>query len=68
MAIIVQAARAHERGVADKPDIDTALQYGTNYPKGPFAWAEQIGHDTCARLLEALNATVDDDRFAVPAL
>ena len=68
VAIIAQAALAHARGVATRPDIDTALRYGTNYPKGPFEWAEQIGHGRCVRLLEALNETVADDRFAVPAL
>jgi 3-hydroxybutyryl-CoA dehydrogenase len=68
VALIAQAALAHERGVATKDDIDTALRYGTNYPKGPFAWSAQIGPDKCARLLEALNATVTDDRFAVAAL
>ena len=68
VAIIVQAALAHERGVADTADIDTALKYGTNYPKGPFEWARQIGHGVCVRLLKALNLTVTDDRFAVPAL
>ncbi len=68
VAIIVQAALAHERGVADTADIDTALKYGTNYPKGPFEWARQIGHGVCVRLLDALNATVSDNRFAVPPL
>jgi 3-hydroxybutyryl-CoA dehydrogenase len=66
--LIAQAALAHERGVATKDDIDTALKYGTNYPKGPFEWSGQIGLDRCARLLKALNDTVADDRFAVPAL
>ncbi|MHC5006966.1 MAG: 3-hydroxyacyl-CoA dehydrogenase NAD-binding domain-containing protein [Planctomycetota bacterium] len=68
VALIAQAALAHERGVATKDDIDTALKYGTNYPKGPFEWSGQIGLDRCARLLKALNDTVADDRFAVPAL
>ncbi len=68
VAIIVQAALAHERGVADTADIDTALKYGTNYPKGPFEWARQISHGVCVRLLDALNATVSDNRFAVPAM
>ncbi len=68
VAVIAQAALAHARGVATRSDIDTALRYGTNYPKGPFEWAEQIGHGRCVRLLEALNETVADDRFAVPAL
>ena len=66
VALIAQGALAHERGVATKDDIDTALKYGTNYPKGPFEWSAQIGLDRCARLLEALNTTVTDDRFAVP--
>ncbi len=64
VAIIAQAARAHEAGVARKADIDTALRYGANYPKGPFEWAEQIGDARCRRLLEALNETADDNRFA----
>jgi 3-hydroxybutyryl-CoA dehydrogenase len=68
VALIAQGALAHERGVATKDDIDTALKYGTNYPRGPFEWSTRIGLDKCARLLEAFNATVTDDRFAVPAL
>ncbi len=68
VAIIAQAALAHERGVAAVLDIDTALKYGTNYPLGPFEWAGRIGHDVCGRLLAALNETVSDNRFAVPAL
>ena len=64
VAIIAQAARAHEAGVARKADIDTALRYGVNYPKGPFEWAQQIGDARCGRLLEALNETADDNRFA----
>jgi 3-hydroxybutyryl-CoA dehydrogenase len=68
VALIAQAAAAYDRGVAAKDDIDTALRYGTNYPQGPFAWARQIGLETCARLLDALNGTVTDDRFARPAL
>jgi 3-hydroxybutyryl-CoA dehydrogenase len=66
VALIAQAAAAHERGVAATGDIDTALRYGTNYPKGPFAWSAQIGLDTCGRLLDALNDTVTDNRFATP--
>jgi len=68
VSLIAQAALAHERGVASKDDIDTALKYGTNHPKGPFEWSAQIGLDKCTRLLEALNETVTDNRFAVPAL
>jgi 3-hydroxybutyryl-CoA dehydrogenase len=65
-ALIVQAHLARERGVATADDIDTALKYGVNYPRGPFEWTRQIGGDRVAALLEALNETVDDNRFAVP--
>ncbi len=68
VAIIAQAALAHERGVAAIGDIDTALKHGTNYPRGPFEWAGRIGHDVCGRLLTALNKMVSDNRFAIPAL
>ncbi len=67
VAIIVQAALAFERGVAEQADIDTALKYGVNYPRGPFEWAKQIGYDKCAALLAELNKTVADDRLAIPA-
>jgi len=66
VALITQAVLAHERSVATHSSIDTALRFGTNYPKGPFEWAGRIGHERCVRLLEALNETVSDDRFAVP--
>ena len=67
-ALIVQAHLAAERGVADPDNIDIALKYGVNYPQGPFEWTRAIGPDAVAQLLEALNATVDDGRFACPAI
>jgi 3-hydroxybutyryl-CoA dehydrogenase len=68
IAVIAQAAWAHARGVASRSDIDTALRFGTNYPKGPFEWKGRIGPRRCVRLLNALNQTVTDDRFAIPAI
>lgn len=68
IAIINEAAWALSDGVADQKNIDIALKLGTNYPKGPFEWAEQIGFGPCGELLEALNETVRDDRFAAPEL
>ena len=44
-ALFTQAQHAFDRGVAEKSDIDTALKFGVNYPKGPFEWAQQIGKD-----------------------
>lgn len=68
IAIINESAWALADGVADQRNIDIALKLGTNYPKGPFEWAEQIGYGACGELLEALNDAVDDDRFAAPEL
>jgi len=64
--LIVQAHLAFERGVASRADIDTALRYGVNYPKGPFEWTDQIGRELCIRWLEALDSTTGAGRFAVP--
>jgi 3-hydroxybutyryl-CoA dehydrogenase len=64
--IINEAMWAEKDGVANTEDIDTALKLGTNYPYGPFEWAEQIGMDRVQELLRALNETVSDDRFTSP--
>ena len=64
VAIINEAAWALNDNVASAADINTALKLGTNYPKGPLEWAEEIGYGTCGALLDALNAGVNDNRFA----
>ena len=66
-ALMVQAHQARRRGVATAEDIDTALQYGVNYPKGPFAWEREIGAEKCRKLCAALNAHTHSDRFSFPA-
>jgi len=66
--IINEAALALDEGVASRPDIDTAMRLGTNYPRGPLEWAEKIGSNECGRMLLALNATVGDERFRPAAL
>ncbi len=67
-AIMNEAGLALGDRVATAGDIDIAMQRGTNYPKGPLAWAAAVGHDRVAGLLDALNATVDDGRFAAAAV
>lgn len=62
VAIINEAAWALTEKIATAADIDTAMKLGTNYPKGPLEWAEEIGHATCGELLDALNAT-DERRY-----
>jgi 3-hydroxybutyryl-CoA dehydrogenase len=67
VAVIAQAARAQERGVANRKDIDLAMRHGANHPRGPFEWLDAIGPGRCAGVLEALDAAAHDDRFRVPA-
>ena len=62
-AIINEAGLAFFDEVATGDDIDTAMVKGTNYPKGPLAWADEIGHRTVRGLLRGLGGAVSDGRY-----
>lgn len=53
--IINEAYLALEENVSTKQEIDTAMKSGTNYPYGPFEWAEIIGLKNVYALLEKLS-------------
>ena len=55
--IINEAYFAVEDNVSSKEEIDTAMKLGTNYPHGPFEWAQMIGTGNIAALLQKLNKT-----------
>jgi 3-hydroxybutyryl-CoA dehydrogenase len=59
--IINEACFAFGEGVSSKQEIDLAMKYGTNYPMGPFEWADRIGTEPLVHLLETLAAT--DSRY-----
>ena len=59
--IINEAYFAFEDNVSSKAEIDTAMKLGTNYPFGPFEWAEQIGTGNILALLQKLYET--DSRY-----
>lgn len=48
------AADLIELGVADPEDIDTAMKLGTNMPKGPCEFGDEIGLDTVLSKLEEI--------------
>ena len=52
--IINEACLALEETVSTREDIDQAMKLGTNYPYGPFEWAERIGVHKIHALLSAL--------------
>jgi 3-hydroxybutyryl-CoA dehydrogenase len=51
-----EAAFALEEGVASPADMETAMRLGFNWPLGPLGFAELIGPDRAADLLERLEA------------
>jgi 3-hydroxybutyryl-CoA dehydrogenase len=65
-ALMNEAMWASHDGVADLHDIDTAVQYGVNYPRGLFDWRTSIGEEPLNTLLAALDASTEDGRFKAP--
>ena len=63
--IINEAYYTLEEGTATKEDIDLAMKLGTNYPYGPFEWADRIGLVNVKRVLEAALLDSHDDRYRV---
>ena len=52
--IVNEAFFALGEKVSSIEEIDEAVKLGTNYPSGPFEWAEKIGVENIYRLLEKL--------------
>ncbi len=67
-AVLNEAAIALGEQIATGGDIDLAMIKGTNYPKGPLAWAEQIGHRTVRGVLKGFNTTVAPGRYEPAAV
>ncbi|HEY0067654.1 MAG TPA: 3-hydroxyacyl-CoA dehydrogenase family protein [Flavisolibacter sp.] len=59
--IINEAYFSLAEQVSSREDIDTAMKLGTNYPYGPFEWAEKIGKENVYRLLKKLS--VEEKRY-----
>ena len=61
--IINEAYIMMQEGTADAEAIDTAMKLGTNYPKGPIAWSQEIGTQHVVEVLEALYKETGSKRF-----
>ena len=61
--LINEAADTLFKGIATKEDIDLAMTKGVNYPKGLFAWADEIGISECVNRLDALYNEYHSDRY-----
>lgn len=62
-ALIGEALRLLEHGIATKEDIDTVMKYGMNHPMGPIALADFIGLDICHDIMLQLYNNLADDRY-----
>jgi 3-hydroxybutyryl-CoA dehydrogenase len=60
-----EAADAANQGVATSSDIDTAMRKGVNYPRGPLAWADDLGFATIERVLKNLSSQYQGERYRV---
>ena len=63
-----EAADAVNQGVCDVRGADSAMCLGVNYPKGPLAWADQIGIPALREVLANLGAAYGEDRYRIAPL
>ena len=63
--IINEACFTVQEGTATMADVDLGMKLGTNYPHGPFAWANAIGVERVYAVLEALWQDTHDERYKV---
>ena len=61
--LVNEAVDLVARGEASAEDVDTAMELGTNYPRGPIAWGTEIGFDVIAAQLRRLDAAFPGGRY-----
>jgi len=67
--VINESAFALGEGVGSARDIDVGMVLGLSHPRGPLAWADEIGLDHVLAVLDALCAEYREERYrAAPAL
>ncbi len=58
-----EALDAVNKGIASAQDVDNAMCFGLNYPKGPLAWGMQLGWQHILSTLEQLSHFYGDHRY-----
>ncbi len=66
--IINEACFVLQEGTADVPAVDQAMKLGTNYPMGPFEWAEKMGIENVYAVVEALRNETGDGKYKMAPL
>lgn len=63
-----EASDAVNQGVCDAAGIDTAMRLGVGYPRGPLAWAEEVGLNIIRTVLKNLGDSYGEDRYRISPL
>jgi 3-hydroxybutyryl-CoA dehydrogenase len=61
--LINEAAEALYLRIASRDDIEKAMVYGVNYPKGLLTWADEIGIEEIVRVMDTLYVEYLEDRY-----
>ncbi|GGS84133.1 MULTISPECIES: 3-hydroxyacyl-CoA dehydrogenase family protein [Streptomyces] len=65
-ALVVEAAKLHESGVATAEDIDLACKLGFGHAMGPLATADLTGVDILLHAASNIYTESQDEKFAPP--
>jgi 3-hydroxybutyryl-CoA dehydrogenase len=63
--IINEACYTLQERTASIADIDQGMKLGTNYPKGPFEWANQLGVKNVYDVLHAVYEDTKEERYKI---
>lgn len=66
-AMLIEAVKLVEEGVATPEDLDTACRLGLGHPIGPFALMDNVTSSLCVQVQEILQESYGE-RFRPPAL
>ncbi|WP_030823917.1 3-hydroxyacyl-CoA dehydrogenase family protein [Streptomyces hygroscopicus] len=67
-ALVVEAAKLYESGVATAEDIDTACKLGFGHAMGPLATADMTGVDILLHATDNIYTESQDEKFAPPEI
>ncbi|WP_162054017.1 3-hydroxyacyl-CoA dehydrogenase family protein [Pontibacter pamirensis] len=63
--IINEACFTLQEETASIADINQGMKLGTNYPKGPFEWANEMGIANVYEVLQAVYEDTKDERYKI---
>jgi 3-hydroxybutyryl-CoA dehydrogenase len=66
--LINEAHDAVDQGVCSAEAVDVAMKSGVAYPKGPFAWGEDIRLGYVALTLSNIKAAYGEERYRTSPL